>query len=272
MTTLSITSLHNPRVKAVVHLRDARDRRRTGLFLIDGPRETARALTAGIEVVEAFVHGDAWREQGGERLLADLERAGAEVLEVTRQVFDRIAYGDRGSGIVAVAKRRERRLEDHAPAADALVAVLEGVEKPGNIGAVSRSADGAGVSAVIVAGTAVDLFNPNAIRASLGTIFTLPVFAATVEEAAAWLKRHEFKVLAARVGAGALHTTEGLYDGRTAIVLGSEAFGLSSMWQEPSVAAVRLPMRGAADSLNVSTTAAVLFYEALRQRGQAASQ
>jgi TrmH family RNA methyltransferase len=146
-----------------------------------------------------------------------------------------------------------------------LVAVLEGLEKPGNLGAVLRSADAAGVSAVIVADGRTDLFNPNAIRASLGTIFSLPVCETTSGEALAWLRQRHFTILAARVE-GAVPYTQADYHGPTAIVLGSEAAGLSPVWTGDQIRAIRLPMLGAADSLNVSATATVLFYEALRQR------
>ena len=146
-----------------------------------------------------------------------------------------------------------------------LVAVLEGVEKPGNVGAVLRSADAAGVSAVIVADGRTDLYNPNAIRASLGTIFTMPVCEAASRDVLAWLRERNFTIATARVD-GSIPYTEVDYRGPTAIVLGSEAAGLSPIWTGSDVQAVRLPMLGAADSLNVSVTAAVLFYEALRQR------
>jgi TrmH family RNA methyltransferase len=150
-----------------------------------------------------------------------------------------------------------------------LVAVLEGVEKPGNLGAVLRSADAAGVSAVIVADGRTDLYNPNAIRASLGTIFTMPLCEAAGGDVLAWLRERRFSILAARVN-GAVPYTAVDYRGPTAIVLGSEAAGLSSIWTGDDIQAVRLPMLGAADSLNVSTAAAVLFYEALRQRSAVA--
>jgi TrmH family RNA methyltransferase len=147
-----------------------------------------------------------------------------------------------------------------------LVGVLEGAEKPGNVGAVLRSADGAGLSALIVADGGTDLFNPNAIRASLGTIFTVPVATATTAETIDWLTGHGLAVYAARVD-GSVPYTVADFRRPAAIVLGSEAEGLTAAWAGDWLTAVRLPMQGAADSLNVSATAAVLFYEALRQRG-----
>jgi TrmH family RNA methyltransferase len=146
-----------------------------------------------------------------------------------------------------------------------LVVVLEGVEKPGNLGALLRSADAAGVSALVLADSRVDLYNPNAIRASLGTIFSLPVCEAASGEVLAWLQQHELQIFAARVD-GSVPYTERDYRGPTAFVLGAEATGLTSAWNAPDITAIHLPMRGIADSLNVSATAAVLFYETLRQR------
>lgn len=146
-----------------------------------------------------------------------------------------------------------------------LVAVLEGVEKPGNIGAVLRSADAAGVSALVLADPRTDLYNPNAIRASLGTIFSLPAAVASAEDSLAWLRTKGLQIVAARVEGSAIYT-EIDYRRPMAIVLGSEADGLSPLWTADDIRAIRLPMLGAADSLNVSATAAVLFYEALRQR------
>ena len=203
-----------------------------------------------------------------------------EILEVTPAVFEKLAFGDRAEGILGVAempKKKLRRLltlpSPPAPlpmgegriAANPLVVVLEGVEKPGNLGAVLRSADAAGVSALILADSRVDLYNPNAIRASLGTIFTVPVCEAASGEVLAWLRDSKLKIFAARVD-GSVPYTQADYRGPTAFVLGAEATGLTSAWTAPDITAIHLPMLGIADSLNVSATAAVLFYEALRQR------
>jgi TrmH family RNA methyltransferase len=151
------------------------------------------------------------------------------------------------------------------PEKNLLIAVLEGVEKPGNIGAVLRSADAAGVAALILADARTDLYNPNAIRASLGTIFTVPVCQAASDETLAWLREKNISIVAARVD-GSMPYTKIDYHGPTAVVLGSEAAGLSKTWSAPDITPVRLPMLGAADSLNVAAAAAVIFYEALRQR------
>jgi TrmH family RNA methyltransferase len=155
--------------------------------------------------------------------------------------------------------------------AEPLVVVLEAVEKPGNLGAVARTADGAGVDAILVADPRCDLFNPNAIRASLGTLFAVPLARAAADDARDWLLAHGLRVVAARVD-GATALAEADLRGAVAIVLGSEASGLSQAWTGPSVEAVRLPMLGVADSLNVSAAAAVLLYEARRQRDAASDR
>jgi len=255
-----ITSLKNPRVKAAAGLRDARRRQKTGRFLIDGLREIDRARQAGIELVELFYCPGRCPAGQPERVETLVEGIDAERFELSSAVFDRLAFGERAEGLVAVARTPQRQLGELPWRDGALVAVLEGIEKPGNVGAVLRSADAAGV----VDGR-TDLFNPNAIRASLGTIFTVPVCEATTAETLNWLRAHGLAILAARVD-GATAYTNVDYRGGVAIVLGSEAQGLSDTWRAGDVRAIRLPMRGAADSLNISATAAVLFYEALRQR------
>ena len=263
MTT--ITSLQNPRIKDAVRLRDRRHREKQGRILIDGARELARALGAGVPMQEVFVCPSLCQSDEARRTLELVSHCGAEVLEVTAPVFEKLAFGERAEGVLAVAATPCTSLERIALPASPLVAVLEGIEKPGNVGAVLRSADGAGLSALVVADGGTDLFNPNAIRASLGTIFTLPVAAATTAETLVWLRHHGLTIYAARVDGSQPYTTANLRQ-PAALVLGSEAAGLSNAWCAEGIEAIRLPMLGVADSLNVSATAAVLFYEALRQR------
>jgi RNA methyltransferase, TrmH family len=261
-----ITSLQNPRVKDAVRLRDGRHREKQGRILIDGARELRRAIAAGVKLLEMFVCEPLCHSDDARELLAALPHCGGDVWHVSEAVFERLAFGQRTEGVLGVAEMPRPtlatlELEQSCP----LIAVLEGVEKPGNVGAVLRSADAAGVSAVVVANGRTDLFNPNAIRASLGTIFTMPVCEATSGEVLEWLRQRRFQIVAARVD-GSVRYTEVDCRGPTAIVLGAEAVGLSPIWSGEGITAVHLPMLGAADSLNVSATAAVLFYEALRQR------
>lgn len=276
-----ITSLQNERVKRTAKLRDSRPRRAAGLFLIDGMRELQRALAAGIDVVELFVAPHADSALAAVDLCAASARP-PEVIEVIDRVMEKLCYGQRNTGFLAVAKTPHQRLEDFAPPANALIAVVEGVEKPGNFGAILRTADGAGLHAVLVTDPASDLYNPNAIRASLGTIFSLPVFAGRADVILAWLQTRGFQIVTTIVDA-ALTYDRVDYRRATAIVLGSEDQGLSTDWRSSTAVPVaqsgedlsagaalwqpvRIPMQGAADSLNVSAAAAVLFYEAQRQR------
>ncbi len=261
-----INSRQNPRVKDAVRLRDAQYRRQQRRILIDGVRELARAIAAGVRIVEVFVCEELCQGPDAQGLLAALPGCGGEILAVSPPVFERLAFGHRAEGVLGVAEMPQRTLGELSLPDNPLVAVLEGVEKPGNVGAVLRSADGAGVSALIVADAATDLYNPNAIRASLGTIFTVPACEATATDTLAWLRGRGMKIYAARLD-GALCYAAADYRGAAALVLGSEAAGLSPLWSAADVTAVRLPMLGAADSLNVSAAAAVLFYEARRQRG-----
>jgi TrmH family RNA methyltransferase len=265
MTSSPITSLTNPRVKAAVRLRDRAERDVTGLTIVDGAREILRALDAGVRVEQAFVAPELLRSPDG-HAVADRLRHRATTLEVSPAVLARVAFGQRSDGVVAVVATPGGSLEDLVMPPDALVVVAEGIEKPGNLGAVIRTADGAGASAVIAADPRTDLFNPNAIRASLGTIFALPVVAASTTATLEWLVAHDIRPIAARVDASLAYTEIDLR-GPLAIVLGSEADGLSAAWTDSRVVPVAIPMRGIADSLNVSIAAAILLYEARRQRG-----
>ncbi len=261
----TITSFQNPRVKNVARLRDRRHREKQGRIVIDGIRELQRAVEAGVRLVELFVCRPLCRGEEARWTLQAASRMGAQVLDVTEGVFAKVAFGSRIEGAVGVAETPAADLAGLKLPPNPLVAVLEGVEKPGNVGAVLRTADAAGVSAVVVAGGRTDLYNPNAIRASLGAIFTLPVAAAGAADTVAWLRRQRLTIFAARVDGSAIYS-EIDFRRPSAILLGSEADGLSDLWRQDDIPAVRLPMLGTVDSLNVSATAAVLFYEALRQR------
>jgi len=263
----SITSLQNPHVKDAVKLRDRRHRQKQRRILIDGARELERAIAAGVRLMEVFVCEPLCRSDEAQRVLSILPATGAAVCAVAEPVFDKLAFGERAEGVLGVAQMPAATLDRLRLPAFPLVAVLERIEKPGNIGAVLRSADGAGVSAMIVADARTDLYNPNAIRASLGTIFSMPIAEATTTEALAWLRQHGLAIFAARVN-GSIAYSQADFRQPAAIILGSESQGLSAAWSGADVAAVRIAMRGTADSLNVSATAAVLFYEAIRQRAE----
>ena len=265
-----ITSPSNPRVRQGARLREASARRETGLTLVDGRRELARAIEAGIVIDELFLDADAVTDPARDTLLDTVAAAGARITAVAQRPFEKIAFGSRNEGLVAVVRFSGRPLGSFAVAADHPVLVIEGVEKPGNLGAILRTADAAGVAGVIACDPATDPANPAAIRASLGTVFTVPLAVATAEEAIAWCASRGRRVIAAMPDGKRLWHESAL-SGATAMLLGSEAHGLSRHWQEAAdrgriaFETVRLPMRGIADSLNVSATAAILAYEALRQ-------
>jgi RNA methyltransferase, TrmH family len=261
----SITSAGNPRVKAAVRLRDRSERDATGLTIVDGTREIARALDANVEVVESFVSEDLPQSTDALGVVGALERTGAPVTQVSKHVMAKLAFGDRTDGVIAIIRPPSARLADLTLPPNPLVVVVESVEKPGNLGAVLRTADGAGADAVIAADPLTDVFNPNAIRASLGTIFRLPLAVAASGEVLDWLSRQGIHALATRVDAPTRYTDIDLRES-VAIIVGSESTGLTATWRGQQVTPVRIPMLGAGDSLNVSVAAAILLYEAVRQR------
>ena len=259
-----ITSLTNPRIKAAVRLRDRAERDATGLTIIDGAREIRRALDAGVVVETAFVAEDLIRAPDAVEVAARL-RHRPSTLHVSPTVLAKVAFGDRSDGVVAIVRTPSVMLDDLVLPDEPLIVVVEGLEKPGNLGAIVRTADGAGAHAVIAVDPRTDPYNPNAIRASLGTIFGLPICTATTAETIDWLVRHGIRPVATIVGAPTPWSSADL-TGPLAIVLGSEATGLSLAWDRAGVTAISLPMLGLADSLNVSTAAAIVLYEAVRQR------
>ena len=267
----TITSGSNPQVREAARLRDADARRATGLTLIDGRRELSRAAAAGVVIEAVFVAVESVGELTADGWLDRLAVAGTRIVSLSEKPFQRIAFGSRNEGCVGVVRFAGRPLEAFAPQHDAPVLLVEGVEKPGNLGAILRTADAAGLGGVIVCDGRTDPANPAAIRASLGTVFTVPLALATTLETIRWCQAHGRRVVAA-MPTGKLLWHQARLAGPTAILLGSEADGIAPAWQAAGAAgaldfeSVRLPMHGVADSLNVSATAAVLAYEALRQQ------
>lgn len=257
--TETITSAQNPKIKQLLALQEkSRLRRETGLFVVEGLRELGHCLSAGFEADTVFYCPEIL---AGRRLPGSCSKA----FEVSKEVYAKIAYREGTEGVIAEVKCKDRRLGELQLPAEPLVVVLESVEKPGNLGAVLRSADAAGVDAVIICDPLTDLFNPNLIRASLGGIFTVPCVACTSEEAIAFLKERGVQILTAQ-----LQDSEWYYDTDmkrgTAIVIGTEATGLTQAWREAADAHIKIPMLGALDSLNASVSAAILMFEAVRQR------
>ena len=269
IAAMVIESAANPRVRAAAALRERRDRERTGLSLVDGGREARRAIDAGVLVEQAFVCRDLVTSEDARAAIEGLEARGERdaIVEVSERAFEKLAYGDRSDGVVLVVRPTLRRLAELRLGPRPLVVVTEDLEKPGNLGAILRSADAAGADAVLAVG-GTDVFNPNVIRASVGTVFTVPIASASAPEAMAWLRERGIRIVAARTDAQRLYADADL-TGPLAIALGSERVGLSAEWHRADVEGVRLPIAGVADSLNVSVAAAVLLYEAWRQRRSA---
>lgn len=260
-----ITSPANPRVKALVRLRERREREQEGRFLIEEPLVIARAHAAGHPFLEIWACPDLLEGEGA-ALYDALRRDGVEAVEAPAVVMHKLAYRERSEGLLAVAPRRPRRLEDlELPTSrPPLLVVLEDVEKPGNLGAVLRIADGVGADAVLAVGGA-DLDNPNVLRTSRGAFFTMPTVAAPRQDIVAWLRGRGICLLAASPDGVDLWDACDLTI-PVALILGAEHDGLSPMLRAACDGTVSIPMHGGGDSLNVATAAAVLLYEAARQR------
>jgi TrmH family RNA methyltransferase len=265
---IRITSARNPRVLAALGLARSRERERRGVFAVEGAREIGRALAAGLRPVEAFWLADSALSPGAAQVASRL-RSVPELhsAEVSQQVFDRLVVRAGADGVYVIfARPPATGLADlRLPAAPLLLAV-QGVEKPGNLGALLRVADGAGAHAVIALDGGADPTNPNLIRASLGTVFAVPVVAATSRDFRAWCAANDIGVYAAALTDRAIPYSAAGYTGGSALLLGSEAHGLDHYWIREADAIVRIPMAGIADSLNVATAGAILAYEAVRQR------
>ena len=235
-------------------------------MIVEGYRECRRALDGGYRPRAVFhCPGCYLKNENEPALVEECARLGAEVYECSRACFGKIAYKERPDGLLMVGPHVSIRLEDLRLPDNALVVVTESIEKPGNLGTILRSADAANVAAVIVCDRATDVHNPNVVRASTGTMFTVPVVEATSGEALAYLKARGFRILAATPHAERLHFEVDL-TGNVAIALGAEQYGLTAKWMDGAELRVRIPMLGTADSLNVSAAATILVYEAVRQR------
>lgn len=273
MRTESITSAQNPKIKALLELQEkSKARKRTGLFVVEGRRELQHCIEAGFEPHTLFICRDIMTEKEFDRILGAIEEnftgMMCPIIEISRQLYDKIAYRGGTEGIIAELHCKDMSLESLELKENPLVVVLESVEKPGNLGAVLRSADASGADAVIVCDPLTDLYNPNLIRSSIGAIFTVPVATATSEDAIRWLKERNIRIYTAQ-----LQDSEWYYDtdmtGGTAIVMGTEATGLTDIWRKAADAHIKIPMLGRLDSLNVSVSAAILMFEAVRQRNGA---
>lgn len=255
-----ITSVHNPKIKQLLLLQQkSSERRKNNLFVVEGRRELLHCLEAKYEINSVFCLHNI--KAGVASILDD----GVDVYEVTPEVYSKIAYRGTTEGVSAIVRSKTMFLDDIKNVGAPLLVVLEKVEKPGNLGAVMRSADASGVDAVIVCDPLTDIYNPNLIRSSVGAVFTVPCITCTSQECIAWLKRNNIQILTAQLQNSKPYYEFSMVSG-TAIVMGTESTGLTDTWRNAADGHVRIPMLGKLDSLNVSVSAAILMYEAVRQR------
>jgi TrmH family RNA methyltransferase len=263
---LKITSLQNGQIKEAVKLRDRKGREETGLFLIEGYRELKRAIGSG-QKIETLFYCPEFFLGSNERAL--LKESGAELIECTEEVFGKISYRDRPDGLLGVAPQMDKTLADLSQLLkekkNPFIVVAESIEKPGNLGTILRSCDAAGVDAVIVCDPTTDIHNPNVVRSSVGTLFTLPVIEADGAETVRFLKERNIAIVAATPHAKLEFTQADLSVG-VAIAVGTEQYGLSDAWMKQADIQVRIPMFGIADSLNVASATTLVLYEVVRQR------
>ncbi|MCQ2170142.1 MAG: RNA methyltransferase [Bacteroidales bacterium] len=258
-----ITSVQNPKVKQLLALQQKSSlRRESGLFVVEGVRELEHCVNAGYEVDTIFCCKEilpSGRDASG--------LCGGKVRTVflSRQVYEKVAYREGTEGVIAEVRSRSISLEDLRLPENPLIVVLESVEKPGNLGAVLRSADAAGAHAVLVCDALTDIYNPNLIRASLGAVFSVPVVCCSSAKAIDFLKERGVKILTAQLQDSELYYDIPMKEG-TALVMGTESTGLTQIWRQAADAHIRIPMLGKLDSLNVSVSTAILLFEAVRQR------
>jgi RNA methyltransferase, TrmH family len=259
-----ITSVQNPRIKNLISLQRSRERRLLNRIIIEGYREISLALAAGFPIKELYTCRSLDSDNRLSQLLEQLEKS--QVFEISVEVFEKLAYREASDGLIALAEPIMLKLNDLKLNSKPLIVVLESVEKPGNLGAVLRTADAANVDAVIVCDPLTDIYNPNTIRSSIGCIFTKQVVVCTSSEAIDWLRDKGIPTYAAALTATDFYHETDLI-GPVALVMGTEATGLSRLWLNKADYKIKIPMLGRIDSLNVATSAAILVFEAMRQRG-----
>ncbi|MBI5218583.1 MAG: RNA methyltransferase [Bacteroidia bacterium] len=260
-----ITSIKNSKIKSILDLQESKERRRQNNFIIEGSREINLASLAGYSFQKIIKAPEIADEKKFSVLLKNIT-VKPEIIEISRNIFEKIAYRENKDGLIAVAESKHLCLSDLALKKNPLIIVLESVEKPGNLGAILRTADAANVDAVIVCDLRTDLYNPNTIRSSIGCVFTNQVVACTSDEVIKWFRKNKIKIYSTALTEKARDLYMADFTVPSAIVMGSEAFGLSDVWLKNSDDIIIIPMYGRIDSLNVSASCAVVVFEAVRQR------
>lgn len=258
-----ITSVQNPFIKSLVQLQEkAKIRKQTGTFLVEGQREIELALKGGYEIESILI----CYELGQLSENLNIRKSEIELIEISKEVYQKLAYRDTTEGILAVLKTKSLALSNLKLSKNPLILVGESLEKPGNVGAILRTADAANVDAVILANPKSDAYNPNIVRSSVGCLFTRQIAVGTTEEVIAYLKSHNINIYSATLQDATEYHTQN-FTMPTALVVGTEATGLSEKWRTESNKNIIIPMQGVIDSMNVSVAAAILLFEAKRQRG-----
>lgn len=258
-----ITSVQNPFIKQLIQLQDkAKVRKQSGTFSIEGQREIELAIKGGYEIETVLF----CPELSGKAEHLKIEIAEHLKIEISKDVYQKIAYRDTTEGIIAIAKSKPLHLSDLKVGKNPLILVAEGLEKPGNLGALLRTADAANIDAVIIANPKSDMYNPNIVRSSVGCLFTRQIAVATSEEAIAFLKENNINIYCATLQDSATYHTQN-YNKSSALVVGTEATGITEIWRQNATKNINIPMQGVIDSMNVSVAAAILVFEAKRQRG-----
>jgi TrmH family RNA methyltransferase len=257
-----ITSIQNPFIKSLVLLQEkAKNRKHTGTFLIEGRREVSLALKGGYEIVNILFYPEICSAIEAQKISNT-----TELIEINKEVFQKLAYRDTTEGVLAIAKTKSQHLSDLKLSDNPLILVAEAPEKPGNIGALLRTADAANLDAVIIANPKSDLYNPNIVRSSVGCLFTNQIATGTTSEIIAFLKDRKINFYCATLQNSTTYHTQD-YTTPTALVVGTEATGLTQEWRDAATQNIIIPMQGEIDSMNVSVAAAILIFEAKRQRG-----
>ena len=264
-TDLEISSLTNPRIKNVVKLRQRSHRDKSNRMLIEGYREIKRAIDNGHSVEELFHCEAMFQGENNAKLLEECKAKGATIIRCPANVFQKMSYRDRPDGLLVVAPQVQMHLKDLVLTPNPFIVIAEAIEKPGNLGTILRSSDAAGVDAVIVCDRCTDINNPNVVRASVGTLFSLPVIETNSTDVIAWLKANNIQAVATTPHTDKIYSDVDLTQG-VAVVVGTEQYGLSKTWLKASELKVRIPMLGQADSLNVASATTILLYEVVRQR------
>ena len=260
-----ITSLQNPKVKGAVKLRERREREKTQTFLIEGYRELLRAVEGQAKLETLFYSPSHFLGSNENNLIERILSLNVEVIEVSKEVFEKLSYRDRPDGLLAIALQQHLSLEELSLREVPFILVAEAIEKPGNLGSILRSCDAVGVDALLLCDRTTDVHNPNVVRSSVGTLFTVPVIETTSEAALMWLNERKIPIISSSPDAPNIYT-EIDQTGPVAIAVGTEQLGLSETWIDAADKLVKIPMFGQADSLNVAAATTLLLYEVIRQR------